>query len=84
MSKINRNTGLRPRIFGVDAVGVGPVLLSLYHPTHLAFAILAGSIVILWMLEQYGIYITSLPPLIRWWLGSKNPDLHARETKSVW
>lgn len=81
---MNRNTGLRPRILGIDALALAPGILFFYHIREWTLILLVIVVFILWGLEQYGFYITSLGPLIRWWIGSKRPNLHAREKKSAW
>ncbi len=76
---MNRNTGLRPRIAGVDALVVAPVALFVYHPRWWTLIVLGIVVGVLWTLEQYGVMVTSLAPLVRWWIGARRPDLHARE-----
>jgi hypothetical protein len=81
---MNRDTGHRPKIFGVDALVVLPGALFFYHIKEWTFFIFASFVVLLWILEQYGIFITSLGGLVKWWIGVKRPDLHTRETPSLW
>ncbi len=76
---INRDTGLRPRFFFLDARVAILMVAVIYHPrlwtAILLFLVLAG----FWWLEREGIDFGAAIARLRWWVAGKVREIHVKE-----